>query len=334
MKHPKVSLIIINYNRKDYLKNCIESILKNTDYPNYEIVVVDNHSTDGSVELVRKNFPSVRLIENEKNYAFGGGANIGMKKTQGKYVVLLDNDTLVQPGWLPKIVEVAENDEKIAVAASVVILKSLYDLYKNNSNRNLNDEKIAKKVMADFYSRHDSLKGIEELSHVAISACLLRREVFEKIGFFSNYIFLFWEDTELCWRSILCGYKVVYVFDSLVYHHVGTTRRANPRWVFERIKNKFYIYLKLLDWQHAILYTSIALIKNFGGMIKDRETLKPRTKAVLYTIKNIKIILQDRKQFEKIKTTDTKKLIKLIKKTNKFEKINWIHEKGLPRNVS
>jgi len=332
MKKPKISIIIINYNKKDYLKNCIESVIKNTDYPNYEIVVVDNHSIDGSIEFVKKTFPSVKLIENEKNYAFGGGSNIGVRKTEGKYFVLLDNDTLVQPYWLSRIVETAENDEKIAIVASVVILKSWYDLCKKNDPW-LNNEKIAENIMDNFYKRHKSLKRVEEFSHVAITACLLRRDVFERVGFFSDYMFLFWEDTELCWRTVLSGYKVVYDFDSLVYHYVGTTRKKNPIWIYERIKNKIYTYIKLLDWQHAILYITIALLKNFGGIIKDKKTAKPRIKAIIKIVMDIKKILKERRDFEKIKTVDIKKLIGLMKKTYKFEKINAFHEKDLPRNM-
>lgn len=332
MKKPKVSIIIINYNKKDYLKNCIESVIRNTDYPNYEIVVVDNHSIDGSIELVKKTFPSVKLIENEKNYAFGGGSNIGISKTEGKYFILLDNDTLVQPHWLSRIVDIAEKDEKIAIAASVVILKSLYDLHKKNSPE-LSDKTIAKNIMDDFRRRHRSLKKVEEFSHVAITAGLMRRDVFERIGFFSDYIFLFWEDTELCWRTVLSGYKVVYNFDSLVYHYVGTTRKKDPIWIYERIKNKIYTYIKLLDWEHAVLYTTVALLKNMGGIVQDKKTAKPRIKAVIKILMDIKNILKERREFEKIKTVDRKKLIELMKKTYKFEKINAFHEKDLPRNM-
>ncbi len=331
MKYPKVSVIIINYNKKEYLRDCINSVKKNTKYPNYDITVVDNCSKDGSVEMVKKEFPKVKIIENEKNYAFGWGSNIAIKQTKGKYVTLLDNDTIVQKKWLSKMVETAEKDEKIAIAASIVVLKSLYDYHKKGSN--LTDDEITKIVMKNYLKRHSSLKRVEELSHVAITACLLRRDIFNRIGFFSDYMFLFWEDTELCWRAILAGYKVVYDFDSVVYHYVGTTRKKNNTWLYERIKNKIYTYIELLDWKHSINYTSIALIKNVIGVVKDPRTLKARSNAVYTTVKSIKKIIKDRNDFKEKKVINSEKLIKLIEKTYNFEKINADYERSLPRNM-
>ncbi len=326
MKNPKVSIIIINYNGKEYLKNCLESIKKNTKYPNYEVVVVDNHSNDKSVEMIKEKFPNVKVIENKKNYAFAGASNIGIKKTNGKYVVLLDNDTIVYLSWLSKLVETAENNEKIGIVSSFIIRKGLYDYYKGKVS--WNDDKITKVIMNDFRKKYPALKRIGKFSHVSVTATLLRRSLFDKIGPFSDYTFLFWEDTELCWRAVLCGYTVLCDFNSLVFHYGGGTHKNNPIWTYEKTKNRIYTYLKLLDWYHSLLYTFMVLIQNFGGMITDIKTVKPRLRAFVQILKDIKLILNERKKFERIKTVDTKKLINLMKKSYKFEEIRVAYEKS------
>jgi len=121
---PLVSIIIVNFNDKRHLYRCLSSILK-SEYPSFEIIVVDNGSTDGSVELVKKLFgnnPRIKLIQNERNLGPAAGRNIGAEVAKGRYLAFLDNDTEVNPKWLKEAVKVMESDLTIGAAQCKLLL--------------------------------------------------------------------------------------------------------------------------------------------------------------------------------------------------------------------
>ena len=124
--NPEVCIIILNWNGKELLKDCLSSLLKLTGYPNYKVIVVDNGSTDGSLEYVKKNFPQVDVLPLDKNYGFAKGNNKGikyaLKKYKPRYILLLNNDTkIIQRDWLTKLVETAESDKKIGIVVPKLI---------------------------------------------------------------------------------------------------------------------------------------------------------------------------------------------------------------------
>jgi len=308
---PKVTIIVLNYNGKRYLGDCFESIKNNTKYPNYEAVMVDNNSTDGSVDFVKSNFPWVKIIETGENRGFAAGNNIGIKKTNSKYVFLLNNDTIVQPYWLSKVVETAESDPNIGIVGAIPVHMDL----------------------SHFYKRHPSFNRVEEVSEVAGATMLIKRELFNKIGLLDEYSFLYWEDTEFCWRAFLSGYKVVYDFDAIVYHHLGGSGK-NPRWIYEGKKNEIYTYLKLLDIPYALYFSLIALIKAGGLIILDPRLTTYVLKALSDTLKNLRYILQKRKEFKKIKKIKTGELVKIIRNTRRKQRMLGEYAKRLKSNTA
>ena len=120
MNAPLVSVVVLNYNGKIYLERCLSSLLNQT-YPYVEIILVDNASSDDSVNFVRTRFPAVKIIENEENLGFAAGNNVGIRIAQGKYIVTLNNDTEAHPEWLEHLVRVAESNETIGMCASKVL---------------------------------------------------------------------------------------------------------------------------------------------------------------------------------------------------------------------
>ncbi|MER3405776.1 MAG: hypothetical protein C4289_11980, partial [Chloroflexota bacterium] len=124
MSLPRVSVIVLNWNGRHLLPPTLQALLR-TDYPNFEAVVVDNGSTDGSPELVRRAFPQVRLIQTGRNLGFAGGNNAGIGPTLGEYVVLLNSDTQVTPGWLTPLVDAAEADPRVGACCPKLLY--LYD---------------------------------------------------------------------------------------------------------------------------------------------------------------------------------------------------------------
>ena len=117
---PETSVVIINMNGKHFLPACLESLMRQS-YNDFEIIMVDNGSTDESVEFVRENFPSIKILALEKNFGFGGGNNLGINASKGKYVALLNNDTEVDAFWLEELVKAIKTDPKIAMCASKLV---------------------------------------------------------------------------------------------------------------------------------------------------------------------------------------------------------------------
>lgn len=194
---PLVSIIILNWNGKELTKSCLNAIEKNTDYPNYEVIVVDQGSKDGSAEMINKEFNHVKLIRNEKNVGFSAGNNQGFKKSRGKYVYVLNNDTEVLKNWLTNVVKAMENDEKLAAAGSLQI-----------SPDKLDD--------VDLMTENE----IEEVETVGGAAMILSKRVIDEIGMFDDKHFspIYGEENDWCYRARNKGYKIAQVKNSGVVH--------------------------------------------------------------------------------------------------------------------
>lgn len=232
-KLPFVSIIIVNWNGKEFLKDCINS-LKKIDYPRkrYEIIVVDNGSTDGSVEFIRKNYKKVRIIRLRKNYGFAKGNNIGTKFARGEYIVFLNNDTKVTKNWLKNLVKAVRKNDRIAACTSKII-------YFNE--RNLINS------VGGFWSIFGLATSIGEFEEASKfnrpfpvfypSGCsmIIRKDVFSKVGGFDGDYFCLAEDADLGWRLLNHGYKIMYQPTSIVYHKASATYkkfRTYKTWTF------------------------------------------------------------------------------------------------------
>ena len=130
MPRPLVSVIVVNWNGKASLDDCLSS-LRNQTFLDFELIVVDNGSTDGSVEIVRSHFPDCLIIRNTSNYGFARGNNQGIEKAKGKYIALLNNDAEAESHWLEELVKVAEEDHRIGMLASKIYLQGGHKIIDN-----------------------------------------------------------------------------------------------------------------------------------------------------------------------------------------------------------
>jgi len=232
-KHlPFCSIVIANYNGKKVLSDCLRSI-KNADYPKnrLEVIVADNNSTDGSVEFIKKNFKWVKVLKLEKNYGNTESVNRAVKKTKGDYIINLDNDTEVSKEWLIELVGVAKSDKNIGICGSKIF----------NQNPGIF---VGEGSMSIFGVPETRVRDNELKERFFVSGCsmLVKKEVIRKLEYFfdPNY-FAYFEDTDLCWRTRLLGYKVVFVPSSLVLHKKGITA------------SKFGNLIKLYHYRNKIL---------------------------------------------------------------------------------
>lgn len=213
-----VSVIIITFNNKDVLAETIDSLLKQT-YPNFEIIVVDNNSTDGTSDLIKNKFPDVSYIKSDINLGFAGGNNLGLKQANGEYIALLNNDAVAQPEWLAALVEAMNKHDDVGVCASKMIafgtkeLDSAGDGYSTSL-------KGFKRGEGEDKGRYDTQ---EYVFGACAGAALYRRKMLDEIGFFDADFFLIHEDTDLNFRAQLSGWKVLYVPSAVVHHKVRSS---------------------------------------------------------------------------------------------------------------
>jgi len=320
-KCPKVSIIVLNYNGKKWLDTCFQS-LQNLDYPNYEVVMVDYDSTDGSVEYVRKNCDWVRVIESGRNGGFAFGMNTGIRNTTGEYVFLLDTDTIATKDFLQRLVEVAESDPKIAVVSASSInpynspLRPFAERYPKEDAAN---PSLLDTIYKDYIERVKNEKRdmVREADTVSGAMMLIKRKILEDVGLLDETFFMYWEDTEFNWRVNLMGYKVVNVRDAVIYHLVSTTSVDtgfiySERWAYEFSKNKIYAHLKVRSIPYLILFLPLEALRSFArvfyfGLDKFPAILR----AWKWNISNIKETCAKRKEILKRKKTSDWQLFKL-----------------------
>jgi GT2 family glycosyltransferase len=233
---PTVSVVVINFNGRDYLEACLAS-LRDLDYPadQIEVIFIDNNSTDGSVEFVREHFADCRIVVNDHNTGFSPAVNQGARLANGTYLALINNDAVADPRWVKEAVRTLEMEDRTACVASKIL---------RDDRRTID---YAGGQMA-FYG-HGFAKGNKEPDDpddrknratlfASGGAMITRRDVFVDVGGFDDSYFAFFEDVDYGWRLWVLGHEVTYVPASKVYHrHHGTIERfgyPRERYLLER----------------------------------------------------------------------------------------------------
>jgi GT2 family glycosyltransferase len=267
--YPKVAIIILNWNRKEDTIECLES-LKQITYPNYDILLVDNGSTDGSVEYFRERYPGMEIIENGENLGFAEGNNVGIIwsiKKGVKYVLLLNNDTVVEPMFLSALVKEAENDLMIGFAGPKVYY------YNYNGRTDVIHSAGAKIYMSRGTAPPIGLNEIDkgqynEVRQVAYleGACMLiKRDAIHKIGLLSPEYFMYWEETDWCVRANKAGLKIVYVPEAIVRHKKDARHTSKTR-TYYQCRNMFLFMKKNATKKQCILFLFYFFVFQFWFM--------------------------------------------------------------------
>lgn len=219
LRQPRVSIIILNWNSYEVTLDCLLSLRK-IDYPNFEVVLVDNGSVDGSPEKLLANAPEIRLIRNPTNLGFAGGCNVGIRDALRRgtdYLLLLNNDTIVAPDFLSQLVHVTESDETIGAASPKVLFFDHPDRlnYAGGEHRRwrLFPKPFGLRQLDD--GRYDKLREVSLLTGCAF---LIKAEVVRKIGVLEEIYFHFYEDIEWSLRVVKAGYKAMYVPSAKIWH--------------------------------------------------------------------------------------------------------------------
>ena len=256
MSSPKVSIIIVNYNGKELLQKCLDSLLK-VNYNNFEIILVDNNSTDGSVEFITKNYPSLIIIKLDSNKGFAEPNNVAAKISKGKYLLFLNNDTVVTPNFIFEMVKVMETDKKIAICQSLLL--------KPDGSVDSSGDFIDH--LGVVYNSKTKIDEIREVSSARGASMLVRSDIFEKLDGFDQKFFITFEDVDLCWRSWILGYRVLIIPTSIVYHEGGITiKKIKSEIAFHGFKNQ--LAMKITNFEPILAIRNMML---FFGIYGIRE---------------------------------------------------------------
>jgi len=300
MKNPLVSIIILNWNGKKNVIRCLRSLQKIT-YTPVEMIVVDNNSSDGSQELVKKKFPWVRLIKNKKNYGYSGGNNIGIRASCGKYVFILNNDTEVEKNFLQPLVKRCESDltigciqPKLLYATNHNLLNAVGSFFTSTGFLyHYGYRKPSSRAQYNRPMQMYSAKG---------AAMLLRKSALEKVGLFDEDFFIYFEETDLCHRLWLAGYTVMYEPTSIIYHWeaIDTHKQMQEFTItYLSFRNRISSFLMNLEWVNAVKIFSVLGVIYLCLMVYYLIKFRPRISwaillSIAWNIQHIKMILKKR----------------------------------------
>lgn len=328
---PLISIVIVNWNGMRFLPECLGSVFRET--ASFEVVLVDNGSEDGSVEYVKKDFPSVKVIEERENLGFAKGNNIGIAAAKGKYILTLNNDTVLEKGFLERLQSAAEASDEGTGMWAVKILSFDKKTIDSVGGLLIYRDGLAKgrgRLEKDT-GRYDTPK---EVFMPSACAGLYRKSMLDKIGAFDEDFFAYCEDTDLGLRARLAGYTTVNVPEAIVYHHYsGTTGRYTPRKAFLVGRNQIWLALKNLPcamlpalpfymaWRYLVQIYGVLSGKGAGGRFAE-DFSKARLAMILLksyssAFAGLPAVLKKRRQ------------VQGLKKASDSEVAGWFRKFGL-----
>lgn len=303
-----MSIIIANWNGGEVFKNCLLSLSQIT-YPNWELIVVDNGSSDGSNDLAEKILGKkirVLLISNPTNLGFVKANNQGYLVSSGKYLLLLNNDTKVTADFLNKLVSFAEKDSKIGVVQPKILMMDSPGLLDNAGSFLT---RIGFLAHRGFMEKDSAKFSQTQEVFSAKGACLLiRKSLVDKISLFDEDFFSYFEESDFCFRVLLAGAKVVFFPGAVIYHKVGfTIKRLDVLNInYHYYKNRISSLIKNLEMENLIpiLFAHLVISICIAGFFLLRGKIKNCwmiLKAIIWNIVNLPRTLKKRSEVQKIR---------------------------------
>jgi len=298
----KISIIIPNWNGIKFLKICLDSIKKQT-YNNYEVIIVDNGSTDNSILFIKKHYPWVKLIKLDKNIGFSPAVNLGIKSSNGELIALINNDLEMDINWLKIISDSADKYPEYGFFACKML-----DFKHRNLIDSCGDAMSWSGRSWKLYEFETTSKITENypVFGACAGAAVYRKKMLDKIGLFDEDFFAYLEDVDLDFRAQLAGYKCLFIANAIVYHIGSGTSGKRSGFSFElMIKNHYHLIyknfptIKLFSSLPKLLYSELRLFiaaikykflinylrglyrafKEFPRMIKKRKQIQSNIKV-------------------------------------------------------
>ena len=323
-KEPLISIIILNYNAGNLLLECVKSIF-NSNYKNFEIIVIDNVSKDNSHKKCKEKFSDIILIENMENLGYCGGNNVGIEKANGDFLVILNPDVIVKADWLnelliafrkygdglyqPKILATTDHSTLISAGNMIQLFGFGFSRGKGEKDKGQYEKD-------------------EEVGYASGTCLFSSSKIFREIGNFDSYLFAYHDDLDLCWKAKLKGIKSFYVHKSIIYHPLeGYSFKWNSFKFFLMERNRLYCLNKnftkktIFKMIPSLILVDIAITLFYlkKGFISEK------IKANLDILKNYNQISKNHKLIQKNRIIEDNEIIE--KFTNKIEVPKWVIEK-------
>lgn len=263
-----LSIVIVNWNTRSLLKDCLDSIYKNTKNISFEIIVVDNASIDDSVEMINQNFKDVILIKNDKNLGFAKANNIAFNYVNARYVILLNSDTLVLPNSFENVIEYMDLNDNVGIVTPKILNNDgtiqhpcyiMKPSWKTEIYYNFMIDRLVKNfdtIPAD--------NTIRDVVHATGAALFIRKKTLDKIGYLDEKMIFTLEDADICIRSIMAGWKNVYFPNSEIIHLGGQSRsKLNDKGINAMFLSKYIFFKKY----HKMPYFAAIVIINVASAI-------------------------------------------------------------------
>lgn len=254
-----LSVVILTFNAKNLLRQCLASVLASQTSFRLEIIVADNGSTDGAVEMVKTEFPEVKLIENRQNLGFSAGNNIGIKQAIGRYILLLNPDTTVRSDTFDLCIKKMDKDQTIGILGCKVLLPNgkLHEAcrrrFPNSANAFLRLFGLRK--FSSYNYQNVPVDQELEVDSVTGAFLMIRRSAMETVGLLDEQFFMYGEDLDWCWRAKEAGNKVIYYPAAEITHYLyGSSKYVkfrSVRWAHEAMVT---FYRKHYARQHNWLF--------------------------------------------------------------------------------
>jgi GT2 family glycosyltransferase len=318
-----VSVLVLNYNGKKFLKDCFDS-LKSANYSPIEILLIDNKSTDDSILFTKENYPDVQIVQTHANQGYSRAYNIAFKYARGKYAVLLNNDVKVHPDWLGPMVAVAEKEPEIAALQPKILsmMEPGYFEYAGASGGYIDRfgyPFLRGRMFFTIEKDEGQYEDEQEVFWTSGAAMFLRREAIEKSLNLDEDFVHHMEEIDLCWRLHLTGFRLKVVPQSVIWHYAGATIKSDSyKKLYWNHRNNIFMMVKNLEMKNLLLFLPVRLALDFINIFSAvllRQNLRQSfaiISAYFWLMTNLGLILRKRRVVTQIRTVPDRQISGLI----------------------
>ena len=318
---PMVSIVILNYNAGDLLDECLHSIYK-TEKVNFEVILVDNASTDKTYVEYAQKFSDVKLIENERNLGYCEGNNVGIRVSKGKFVVILNPDTVVTPNWLHELISAYKKNgdgiyqpKILATTDHDMLLSSgqFIQLFGFGYSRGKGEKHIV------------GSKDIEKIGYASGTCIFTSKKIIEKLNLFDPFLFAYHDDLDLCWRASMLGIHSFYVPTSVIFHPI-------EGYIFKWSKFKFYLMERNRHYCLLTHFSKISYLKMLPSLIlvdfavsifyMKRGMFVTKIRTSLNILKNLRKIFKKHREIQSTRTLSDKEILDIFQ--DKIQVPKWV----------
>jgi len=310
--YPSVDIVVCGYRNRELTIQCIDSLLK-LSYPNFKIILVDDYSNDGTVEILREKYSRITIIENKKNLGPARARNIGIKAGAGEYIVTMDNDATLSPDWLTKMIGLMKSDKKIGQAVGkILFLDNPQKLAAAGGSMYFRGKAydIGQGEPADS-SRYGQKRNI---LFACTASSIILRSALNYIGGFYDIYYHGYEDTDFSFRLNISGYGVVYYPEAVSFHILSQTvsQKINKKRAYLAIRNRLLIMFRNYEFKSLIKYLPANIKFSITDCLRHPERTVYVLKGWLWILFHFYGIFKSRKEINRIRKSKDEQLYLLF----------------------